>query len=150
MLNLHNIILKPFSSTIKSSSAYEMNEQSRVIILELTPQKIFRIDAQSFHKTSECNHLQVRQDGLSWIKLKVTVTISFLFKDLFANPVNNAEIGLDVMHCFSLCGYLLRQLHNIFCFNTLQLYFSTYFNSTTRKKLHINSKSQLMQEYFKK
>jgi hypothetical protein len=94
-----------------------MNKQSRVIILERTPQKIFRIDAQSFHKTSECNHLQVRQVGLSWIKLKVTVTISFLFKDLFANPVNNAEIGLDVMHCFSLCGYLLRQLHNSIHYN---------------------------------
>jgi hypothetical protein len=37
--------------------------------------------------------------------------------------MNNTEIGLDVMHCFSLCRYLLRQLHNIFCFNTLKLYF---------------------------
>jgi hypothetical protein len=131
MMNLHNIILKPFSSTIKPNLAYETNEQSRVIILELTPQRIFRIDAQSFHKTSKCYYMQVIQDGLSMIKLKVTVTISFFFKDLFANPVNNTEIGLDVMHCFSLCRYLLRQLHNIFCFNTLKLYFSTYFNSTT-------------------
>jgi hypothetical protein len=59
------------------------------------------------------------------------MTIYFLFKELFANPVNNTEIKLDDMHYFSLCRYL-RQLHNIFCLNTLQLYFSTYFNRTAR------------------
>jgi hypothetical protein len=36
-------------------------------------------------------------------KTGINETISFLFKDVLVNPVNNSEIGFDVMHRVSVC-----------------------------------------------